>query len=47
VLNSFDDKLIIIGDVEDASTGTGIRQLLQRVVAKRQLNEQSEKHNAM
>ena len=42
MLNGFDDKLIIIRDVEDASTGAGIWQLLQWIVAQRNLQISTE-----
>lgn len=37
VLHSLDDELVVVGEIEDAPTGTGIRQLPHRLVAQRKL----------
>lgn len=42
VLNSLDDKLVITGDIEEGSAGSGVRQLDQRLVTQRILQEEEE-----
>lgn len=39
VLDSLDDKLIITGDVEEGTAGSGVRQLDQRLITQRILPE--------
>lgn len=42
MLNSLDDELVITRDIEDGSTGSGVRQLDQWLVAQRILKEEEE-----
>ena len=37
MLDRFDDELVVVGDVEDAAARSRVDQLVQRVVAHRQL----------
>lgn len=39
MLDSLDDKLIITGDVEEGTAGSGVRQLDQRFITQRILPE--------
>lgn len=39
VLNSLDDKLIITGNIEDGSACSGVRQLYERLIAQRVLQD--------
>lgn len=42
MLNSLDDKFVIARDIEDGSTGSGVRQLDQWLVTQRILQEEEE-----
>lgn len=42
MLNSLDDELVIAGDIEEGSAGSGVRQLDQRLVTQRILQEEEE-----
>lgn len=45
MLHCLDDELIVLTQVEDAAARPGVRQLLQRLVTQRQLQEETKLFN--